>query len=77
MLALAAREADDIGLQTAAIAEGIASDDPHARSATTVARQLEWVRQAAGERFSEIELSMVIVPIITSDRRQGAEHFAR
>jgi probable F420-dependent oxidoreductase len=77
MLTLAAREADIIGLQTAAIADGVATDDPTVRLATRVAQQVEWVRQAAGERLAEVELNMVIVPIITPDRQHGAENFAR
>src|SRR5258708_40072065 len=77
MLTIAAREADIIGFQTASIVNGVAADDPNARSATTVVQQLEWVRQAAGERFHEIELNMVIQLIITPDRKQGAEDFAR
>ncbi|MFL5629197.1 MAG: LLM class flavin-dependent oxidoreductase [Ktedonobacteraceae bacterium] len=38
MLAIATREADIIGFQTAAIIDGVAFDDPIARSATTVAQ---------------------------------------
>jgi hypothetical protein len=38
--------------------------------------KIEWIRQAAGERFEQVELSMVIAPILTSDPRQGAEECA-
>lgn len=30
-----------------------------------------------GERFDEVELNMVIAPVLTADRRQGAEQCAR
>ncbi len=35
------------------------------------------MRQAAGERFDRVELSMVIAPILTTERGQAAEHCAR
>ncbi len=42
-----------------------------------MAEKIQWIRQAAGERFDQLELSMVIAPILTSDGRQGAEQCAR
>ena len=37
---------------------------------------MQWIRQAAGERFSAIELSMVITCEITEKRGQRAEQLA-
>lgn len=77
MLSIAARHADIIGLQTVSTTRGVVSQDPRLRSARTISEKLELVRQAAGGRFDDIELSTVASVIITDDRREAAEHFAR
>ncbi|MGH2495420.1 MAG: hypothetical protein ACRDIV_12015 [Ktedonobacteraceae bacterium] len=43
------------------------------RLPATMAQKVEWVRQAAGERFPELELNMVISPVFTEHRRQRIE----
>ena len=77
MLALAAREATIIGILNGDYSTGIEIDDPLKRSPEAMTEKIQWIRQAAGERFDQIELSMVIAPILTSDRQQEAEHCAR
>ena len=76
MLSIAAREADIIGLQTVTTAHGAMTDDPANRLAPAVSRKIELVRQAAGARFADIELSMVMTVVIADDRRQAAERLA-
>jgi probable F420-dependent oxidoreductase len=77
LLSLAAREADIIGVQTVSTATGAVSQDPKLRLAETIARKIELVRQVAGARFSEIELSTVASITVSDDRRAAAEQFAR
>jgi probable F420-dependent oxidoreductase len=77
MLAIAAREANTIGILNSDYSTGVEIDDPLKRSPAAVAEKVQWIRQAAGERFDHVELNMVIAPILTSDRRQGAEQCAR
>ena len=77
MLSIAARQADIIGFQTVSTARGVASNDPSMRLATTVAEKIEHVRQVAGDRFGQIELSMVATVIISDQQRSAAEQFAR
>jgi len=77
MLSIAAREADIIGIQTASTANGVLSNDPEVRLAPAVAQKVEVVRQMAGDRFDEIELSMVVTVVIAERRAQAAEQFAR
>jgi probable F420-dependent oxidoreductase len=77
MLAIAAREADIIGFQTVTTARGTMTDDPSNRLASTVSEKVERVRQVAGERFGEIELSMVMTVVPADQRRQAAERLAR
>lgn len=77
MLSIAARKADIIGILTTSTAGGVLTDDPALRLAPAVARQVDWIREAAGSRFAEIELSMVVSVIITGDRLAAAEELAR
>lgn len=77
MLALAAREATTIGILNGDYSTGVEIDDPRKRSPEAMIEKVQWIRQAAGERFDQVELSMVVAPILTSDRRQGAEQCAR
>ena len=76
MLRIAAREADIVGVLTAPIADGVLTDDPATRLPESIAQKVEWVREAAGERFAALELSMVISVVIAPDRRRAAEQFA-
>ena len=77
MLTIAAREADIVGILTASVASGVLSSDPAERSAANVEQKVEWVRQAAGDRFPEIELSLVASVALAVDARPAAERYAR
>jgi probable F420-dependent oxidoreductase len=77
MLSFAAREADIIGLQTVSTTNGAVINDPRIRLASTVEQKIEQVRLMAGERFDQIELSMVVTVIIDEQRHQAAEQLAR
>lgn len=77
MLELAAREADIVGILPKALPDGTISEEITERLPAMMAQKVEWVREAAGERFDELELNMVISPIFTGQRRQRAEQLAR
>ncbi len=77
MLALAAREANIIGILTGDYSTGVQIDDPLKRSPQMLIEKIRWIRKAAGDRFDQIELNLVIAPILTPDRKQGAEQCAR
>lgn len=75
MLTLAGREADIVGLSGRVNDDG--TFDASERTEASLAQKVEWVRQAAGERFSALELNMLIDPvIITEDRQHAAEQRA-
>ncbi|HEV7235945.1 MAG TPA: TIGR03621 family F420-dependent LLM class oxidoreductase [Ktedonobacteraceae bacterium] len=76
MLSLAAREATIIGFLTGDYSTGVAVDDPLKRLGVAVAQKIAWVQQAAGERFSDLELSMMIRIIHSEDQQRTAEHLA-
>jgi probable F420-dependent oxidoreductase len=77
LLSIAARRANIIGIQTVSTAMGTVSQDPRLRMADTVRDKIDLVRQVAGERFGEIELSTVVSIVVTDNRRSAADRFAR
>jgi probable F420-dependent oxidoreductase len=76
LLTLAGREADIIGLHVKVNDDGTV--DAWERTEEAIAQKVEWVRQAAGERFAALELNLLIGGVvITDDRQQAAERRAR
>jgi probable F420-dependent oxidoreductase len=76
LLTLAGQEADIVGLHLKVNADGTV--DASERTETALARKVEWVRQAAGERFEKVELNLLIRKvIITQNRQQAAEQYIR
>jgi len=75
ILALAAREADIVGITTRALPDG--SKDAEDMTAAATARKIDWVREAAGDRFARIELNTICPTVeIADDRRAAAERIA-
>lgn len=77
MLSIAAREADIVGLLTVSTSTGMRVDDPRERLAATVAEKLGWIREAAGDRLDEIELSTGAMVVLAGDRQLAAEELMR
>lgn len=78
MLALAAREADIVGIMPGPLTCGEpVENDPAAYTPERYAQKIEWLSQAAGERFARLELSVITTPVITNDRQKGAEQVAQ
>ena len=77
MLALAAREADIIGIQTATLGSGRRVPDPSGGLAETIAEKIGWIRQEAGPRFGDLELSIIASVVITDRRREAAERLVQ
>jgi probable F420-dependent oxidoreductase len=76
MLGIAGREADIVGILPRALPAGTISEDLSERSGAAVAEKVGWVREAAGERFGGVELSMVVTVRPTRDHREAAERLA-
>ena len=75
MLSIAAREANSVGVNVRTTAEGgldLSSITPEA-----TAQKIAWVQEAAGERFQDLELSILVMVIVTDQRRQAAEQTLR
>ncbi|HZD68712.1 MAG TPA: TIGR03621 family F420-dependent LLM class oxidoreductase [Actinomycetes bacterium] len=76
MLGIAGREADIVGILPKALPDGTISDELSERSPETIARKVDWVREAAGGRATAVELSMMISFSIADDYRAEAERLA-
>lgn len=70
MLELAAQEANIVGILPRALPDGTISEEVTERLPATMEQKIAWVRQAAGERMSQIELNMVIAPVFTAPQEQ-------
>jgi probable F420-dependent oxidoreductase len=76
MLALAGREADIVGVLPSALPDDKVAENLAERSPAAYERKVGWIREAAGERFGEVELSLVVSVVIADDHREAAERFA-
>ncbi len=72
MLTLAGRLADIVGILTTSVATGTVVDDASERLADVVAQKLAWVREGAGARFPDIELSLIPTLLFDEDRERAA-----
>jgi probable F420-dependent oxidoreductase len=72
VLTLAGREADIVGILTTAVASGTVVDDASERLAEAVAQKLAWVREGAGARFPDLELSLIPTLVFREDRERAA-----
>jgi len=78
LLALAAREADIVGLSGITFRGGGAEPDLSGWRAAEVDRRIRLVREAAGDRYEHLELNALVQRVVvTNDRREGAEDLAR
>jgi probable F420-dependent oxidoreductase len=75
LLALAAREADIVGLTGLGHRRGGREVDLAAFKPAAVDERVEWVRSAAGERFDRLELNALVQRVVVTDepRRPAAE----
>ncbi len=76
MLGIAGREADVVGILPKALPDGTISEELEERSPETLARKVEWVRQAAADRDGGVELSMMVGVTVADDHREAAEQVA-
>jgi probable F420-dependent oxidoreductase len=72
VLSLAARHADIVALNPRATPEGV--PDRRDITAESTEQKLAWVREAAGERFPDLELNIVVLRVVPTDDRAAAAH---
>jgi probable F420-dependent oxidoreductase len=71
VLALAAREADIVGVNPAIRSGRADRAASHDGAAAVTDRKLGWVREAAGERYADLELQMLLFACVITDDRAG------
>jgi probable F420-dependent oxidoreductase len=77
VLGLAGREAQIVGINPALRSGNADAEAAQDGTAEQTDEKLGWVREAAGDRFDDIELNMlVLASIVTDDRRGTAEAMA-
>jgi probable F420-dependent oxidoreductase len=77
MLGIAAREADIIGINPNLAPGEVNAEVGRDGTAERADRKLRWVRDAAGDRFDDIEINtLVYIAVVTDDRLGQAANFA-
>jgi probable F420-dependent oxidoreductase len=72
VLTLAGRTADIVGILTTSVASGVVVDDASERLAGAVEQKLAWVREGAGARYPDVELSLIPTLVFEKDRERAA-----
>jgi probable F420-dependent oxidoreductase len=77
VLSLAAREADIVGINPKLTSGKVDSSAARNGAPEVTDEKLRWVKEAAGQRYAELELNMLVFAVvITDDRRATAEMMA-
>lgn len=77
VLGLAAREADIIGVNPAVRGGRVTADAGRDGAAASTDRKLGWVREAAGDRYDDIEINFLIFAcVVTEDRQSVIDNMA-
>lgn len=61
VLSFAAREADIVGLDPRALPEG--GHDPADVTASAIDQKIQWIRDAAGDRLSELDINVILFDV--------------
>jgi probable F420-dependent oxidoreductase len=72
LLSFAAREADMIGIAPSISTRQIGEHPPRQSVTAAVDEQIGWIRDAAGDRYGDIELNMVAFPLAVTDDADAA-----
>jgi probable F420-dependent oxidoreductase len=77
VLSIAAREADIVGINPNLKSGAVDAESASDAVASAVERKIGWVKEAAGDRFDDLELNcLVFFTIVTDDRTGMAERLA-
>lgn len=77
VLTIAAQEADIINVNFSLAAGAVVPEVAETGTADATAEKIAWIREAAGERFDDVELAITLFfGIVTDDRRAVAESMA-
>lgn len=77
VLALAGREADIVGINPALRSGAVDTEAARDGAASVTDRKIGWVRRAAGDRYDELEINLLVLACaITDDRASTLEMMA-
>lgn len=71
VLALAGREADIVGINPAIRSGRVDGATARDGAATITDRKIAWVREAAGDRYDDLEIQMLLFACVVTDDRAG------
>lgn len=71
VLSIAGREADIVGINPSIVSGTVDADAARSGTAEATDEKVEWVRAAAGDRYADLELNMLIFAAILTDDRDG------
>ncbi|MGH9186300.1 MAG: TIGR03621 family F420-dependent LLM class oxidoreductase [Acidimicrobiales bacterium] len=71
VLSLAAREADLVGINPRLTSGAADAESARDALASRTDTKVAWVREAAGERFDDLELNMLVFAVIVTDDRRA------
>ncbi|MGH9211852.1 MAG: TIGR03621 family F420-dependent LLM class oxidoreductase [Acidimicrobiales bacterium] len=71
VLRLAAREADIVGVNPAVRGGRVTADAGQDGAAARTDQKLRWVREAAADRYEDIEINFLVYACVVTDDRQG------
>ena len=71
VLSIAAREADIVGINPSALSGAVDADAARDGSGNRTDQKLAIVKDAAGDRYADIEINMLIFACVVTDDREG------
>lgn len=71
VLTIAGREADIVGINPSIVSGRVDADAARSGAADVTDRKLAWVRAAAGDRYTDIEINMLIFAAVLTDDPAG------
>ncbi|HEX4905625.1 MAG TPA: TIGR03621 family F420-dependent LLM class oxidoreductase [Acidimicrobiales bacterium] len=73
VLTIAGREADIVGINPSIVSGQVDADAARNGAADVTDQKLEWVRAAAGDRYTDIEINMLIFAAMLTDDPAGTK----
>jgi probable F420-dependent oxidoreductase len=71
VLSIAGREADIVGINPAIVSGNVDADAARNGAAAETDQKVAWVREAAGDRFDDLELNMLVFAVVVTDDREA------
>ena len=69
VLSIAGREADIVGINPAVKSGNVDGEAARDGSAAQTDQKVQWVKDAAGDRYDDLELNMLVFAVIVNDQR--------